>query len=425
MLKLSEIYDSFQMAVSSLLSNKMRSTLASLGIVVGISIVVLIGWAIRGLDSSFEKTFEIIGVDILFVDKWDWAGRVDWREARKRKNITYDQYEELKDRLEYGELVLPEVSNWGSEVTFGDITINSVSMVGVLPENVKTPAGNLIKGRYFSQLDQNSKAETVVIGHKIYETLFPNGEAIGKEVKINKRSFTVIGVIEKRGTVIFDGIDNQVFMPQSTFKKVFGTAGKSFRIAVKTGSKDNLEFVKSEVIGIFRGIRGISPGADSDFSINESNAFKSMIDDIKRWVYLIGISMTSLSFLVGIIGIMNIMFVSVTERTKEIGIRKSLGAKRISIIVQFVTESMLLCLAGSIIAIAFCYGLVNLISFAVDYLAQSNETFENVREFVLDTLPVEIMVIAVTVSAIVGILAGIIPARRAADLDPVDALRAD
>jgi putative ABC transport system permease protein len=413
------------MAVSSLMGNKMRSFLASLGIVVGISIVILIGWAINGLDASFQKTFEIMGVDILFVDKWDWAGRVDWREAQKRKNITFDDYELLKERLEVAELVLPEISQWGGKIAYDGSTMDGVSIVGVNPDNAKTPAGNLLKGRYFSHLENNANANVVIIGHKIYETLFPQGNAVGKDIEINKRKFNIIGVVQKRGTVIFEMIDNQVFVPINTFKKTLGTYGRSYRIAVKTGSPDNVDFVREETRGIFRSIRQQQPGEDDSFSINETKAFESTIADIKRWVYVIGISMTGLSFVVGIIGIMNIMFVSVTERTKEIGIRKSLGAKKSSILVQFIIESMLLCLFGSLISITICIGLVNLISFVLDKLAPANETVANITEFVLPTLPNEIVVIAVVVSAVVGILAGLIPASRAANLDPVEALRSD
>lgn len=425
MLTPSEIQETIRMAFSSLWGNKMRSFLASLGIVVGISIVVLIGWAINGLDASFQKTFEIIGVDILFVDKWDWAGRVDWRDAQKRKNITFDDYEQLKERMEYAELILPEVSQWGGQIKYGENNLEGVSIVGVMPENSRTPAGNLLKGRYFNHLENQANANVVVLGNKIYETLFPQGEAIGKEVEINRRKFTVIGVVEKRGTVIFDMIDNQVFIPINTFAKTLGTYGRSYRIAVKAGSAEKVDFVREETRGVFRSIREQSPNEPDDFSINETKAFESTIEDVKKWVYIIGISMTGLSFVVGIIGIMNIMFVSVTERTKEIGIRKSLGAKKASILAQFIIESMLLCFVGSVISITFCYGLVNLISIVLNSLASTDETIANIAEFVLPTLPVEIMAIAVGVSVIVGILAGLIPAYRASNLDPVEALRSD
>jgi len=425
MLTLSEIQETISMAVSSLLGNKLRSLLASLGIVVGISIVILIGWAINGLDASFQKTFEIMGVDILFVDKWDWAGRVDWREAQKRNNITFDDYEQLRSRLTYAELVLPEISQWGGRISYDGNSLDGVSIVGVHPDNAKTPAGNLLEGRYFSSIENNADARVAILGHKIYESIFPDGEAIGKEIEINERKFNVIGVVEKRGTVIFDMIDNQVFMPINTFQKTLGTFNRSYRIAVKTGSEDNVEFVREETRGVFRSIRQQQPGEPDDFSINETKAFESTIEDVKKWVYIIGISMTGLSFVVGIIGIMNIMFVSVTERTKEIGIRKSLGAKKKSILVQFVIESMLLCLFGSIISLSFCFALVNLIAVTLQALGPSNDTIANISEFVLPTLPQEIVVIAIVVSIVVGILAGLIPASRAANLDPVEALRSD
>ncbi|MFW5702171.1 MAG: ABC transporter permease, partial [Bacteroidota bacterium] len=290
------------------------------------------------------------------------------------------------------------------------------TVVGAESNHARTPAGEILIGRHFTPFEEEIGANVAVLGYNVYESVFPRGDAIGKTVKINGHKFFVSGVITKQGTMFFDFIDNQVFIPLSTFNAIFGNFGRSFSIAIKAGSEERLDFVRSQTRGYMRMIRNLEPWEDDDFAINETKAFESSVKEIRYGVWSVGIGMTVLSFLVGIIGIMNIMFVSVTERTKEIGIRKAIGAKRRSILLQFIVEAAALCFIGAIIAFIVCsaivYAAATLLPKAVPGLS-----------FLSPVIPYELLAVATVVSVIVGMLAGLIPAIRASRLDPVDALR--
>jgi putative ABC transport system permease protein len=415
-MKLSEVGENIKLAYEAMASNKVRSFLASLGVVIGISTVILMGWILSGLQSAMDDTFKMIGTDVIYVDKFDWAGGKKWTDIRNRKNITLEQVNELRKRIKSAELTFPTARIWGDDVKYKADNYSSISILGTTYEHGLTPAGVTVIGRYFTLFEQESKARVVVIGYKVYETIFPKEDPIGKIVKINGFKFTVIGVISKQGTQFLDFIDNQVFLPLGSFLACYGKINRSVSIGIKAGSEENLDEVRAETRGIMRTIRNLPPSAEDDFSINETKAFETQTATIKLYVWGIGIGMTVLSFLVGIIGIMNIMFVSVTERTKEIGIRKAIGAKKRSILFQFIFESSALCLAGAFISLVLCSILV----FAV---AEILPTFAPGFAFLTPYLPFELLLIATIVSVIVGVFAGLIPAMRAANLDPVEALR--
>ena len=211
---------------------------------------------------------------------------------------------------------------------------------------------------------------------------------------------------------MMDFVDNQVIIPISTFFGVYGMSSRSISIAVKAGTAEKLDETRAEATGLMRSVRNIPPGDEEDFSINETQTFKEQVETLRLATWGIGIGLTLLSFTVGIIGIMNIMFVSVTERTKEIGIRKSLGAKSTSILTQFLVESASLCLVGAVIAFVFCSIVI---AIAVRLVPEA--------DFLSPYVPPQLIIIAGIVSIIVGILAGIVPAMRASALDPVEALR--
>ena len=239
---------------------------------------------------------------------------------------------------------------------------------------------------------------------------------IGQEMKIEGVKFTIIGVIKKQGTVLMDFMDNQIFIPLPSFVGLYGDFNRGVSIAVKAGSKDALDEVKAETEGLMRSIRNNLPGEENDFSINETKSFEETANNMRLWIGGIGIGMTILSFIVGIIGIMNIMFVSVTERTKEIGIRKAIGAKKRVILFQFIVEAAALCFAGAIISFIIC----SLITYGV---ATKLPDFIPEVTFLTPYISPKLLLIASFVSIFVGMLAGLIPAMRAANLDPIEALR--
>ncbi len=415
-MKLSEIGENIVIALDAMKSNKVRSALASLGVVIGISTVIMMGWILSGLQSAMDDTFKIMGVDVMYIDKWDWAGGKNWKELQYRKNITMEQVEDFRERLQSAELTFPSVMIWGQDIKFETENYKGISVVGTTYEHGLTPAGETLLGRYYTIFEQDNNADVVVLGHKVYTTVFPNEYPIGKIIKINGHKYTVIGVIRKQGTQMFDFIDNQVFIPVKSALSTFGSFDRSVSVGIKAGGEERLDLVREEARGLMRVIRNVQPHEEDDFSINETKAFERQTEVIKLYVWGVGIGMTVLSFIVGIIGIMNIMFVSVTERTKEIGIRKAIGAKKRSILFQFIFEAATLSLAGAFLSLIMCSALVFGIATVLPKMVPETE-------FLKPYLPFELLIIASLVSIFVGMAAGFIPALRASNLDPVEALR--
>ncbi|MBS1560806.1 MAG: ABC transporter permease [Bacteroidetes bacterium] len=413
----SEIAESFRIAVSSVRANLMRSILTTSGIVVGIFFVVLMGVFIKGLDAVWEKTISIIGKDMIYVDKWDWAGGHSWRKAETRKDITFEQAEALCARLEAPELAMPLARRWGGSVMVGNKSMNC-SVMGTTSLYGQTPAGEIESGRFFNPMEEQQGTNVTVIGYGVAKTFFPDGNAVGQTIKIKGFPFRIIGTIAKRGFLFMDFIDNQAFISLEAFKSVYGFQDRNFEVGIKAGNERMLDLVRDEAVGVMRQIRNVPPGAPDDFSVNEMKAFDSQAAAIRLGIWVVGIVLTALSFVVGAIGIMNIMFVSVTERTKEIGIRKAIGARRSSILMQFLLESSLLCIAGALIAIP----LVQIVVFSIRFFLLNILEIEAI-EAVSPLLPLDLLAIAIAVSIFVGLVAGIFPAIKAAFMNPVDALR--
>ncbi|MBL7999953.1 MAG: ABC transporter permease [Candidatus Kapabacteria bacterium] len=410
---LSEYIESSRIAFDALVANKLRAILTMLGVIIGIMVVTMMGWALSSLDAAFNATIDILGADMLYVDKWDWAGGRNWRETMSRKNITLQQAEEFGKRMTNAELCIPMSSLWGRTLVYTDLKASGFTVTGTRATYALTSAGDVQDGRFFTEIEDRYSENVVVVGYGIKKLFFPNSDGIGQTLKINGVPFTIIGVIAKRGTALMDFVDNQVFIPLNSFFGTYGTSVRSLSIAVKAGSPEKLDDLRSETVGMMRQVRNIPPDKDNDFSINETQMFREQMATIRVVIWSIGLGLTIMSFAVGIIGITNVMFVSVTERTKEIGIRKAIGAKRSSILIQFLIESTALCFIGALAAIALCLGL----AFVIYML------FKEDAPFLTPYIAPGILFIAIIVSFVVGILAGLLPAIRASRLDPVDALR--
>ena len=418
-MKLTEISEAVKIALTSIKTNKVRSFLASLGVVIGISVVILMGWALMSLNDVLDNTFSMMGADIVNVDKWDWSGGLKWDEMQSRKDITYRQAKEACEEIKSAEVVVPQITDFGATVKYKDKKIEaSIRVTGTHYEYGNMPQGEVTEGRFFNQNEQLRNADVVVIGSGVNELLFSDSYAVGKDIKLNGHIYNIIGIVKKQGTTMMDFVDNQVYLPIGAFHKAFGGRNSSYTIVVKAGSEDKLEQVKAEVEGVMRNIRNLKPGQANDFSLNDTKQFEQIFAKLRLYVWGVGLGMTCLSFLVGIIGIMNIMFVAVAERTKEIGIRKALGAPRRSIVVQFVVEATTLCFIGAITALVICEATV----FAV---AKILPKFYPSLDFLSPIMPFSLFFVATFVSIIVGILAGLIPAYRAANLNVVDSIRYD
>lgn len=414
---LAEFAESFRISIESLRANKLRAFLATLGVVIGISFVVLMGWALSGLDNALQESINLIGEDMIYVDKWDWSGGKRWKEVRNRKEITLEQAKELIENLTTAVVAVPVAVTWRAEIKYGNDNYQGLSIVGTSADFGILPAGDVTNGRFFSKFEETTTANVAVLGYKVAETIFGDSDPVGNFIKIKGRKFEVIGVVKKQGTMLMDFIDNRVYVPIGNFMSLFGGEHlRSTSIGIKAGSIERLDEVREEARGLMRTIRNLKPWEEDDFSINETKAFEEVVGTLRLYVWGIGLGMTVLSFIVGIIGIMNIMYVSVAERTKEIGIRKSIGAKNRSILFQFIIEAAMLCSVGALTSLFLCSILVFVVANILPKLIPETA-------FLRPFIPADFIVIASVVAIIVGILAGLLPALRAARVDPIESLR--
>ncbi|MCX7876878.1 MAG: ABC transporter permease [Melioribacteraceae bacterium] len=403
-----EFTEVLAIALRAIKANKLRSILTTLGIIIGIVAVTTMSTAIVGLRQAFMQSISSLGSDVLYVSKFPWFAMGDWSRFRNRKDITLEQYEKLKEMITTYEAIAPTISTFGLNVKRGSNSVISSVVIGTTEEYRRTSQIVLQEGRFMNELEVRAARKVCMIGQDIVKELFPFESPINKEVKINNVPFTVIGVMEKQGSGFLGSfsMDGMIIMPLKTFEIVSGEARNRLRIDVKVGDVDKLEDARQEIISAMRIIRKVPPDKEDDFAINQQEAFKQMYDNTVGVIAIAGIVITALSLFVGAIGIMNIMFVSVTERTKEIGIRKAIGAKTYSILLQFLVEASLLCIIGGFIGLILSYPLSLIIN-----------------QFLPTSLPIHIAVLAIVISAVVGLVSGFLPAWKASKLNPVDALR--
>lgn len=403
-----EFKESFLFTFSAIRANKVRTFLTMLGIVIGITSVVTMSTAIKGIDNSFEKGISALGSDVLYLDKWAWFSNVPFWKMKNRRNVTMDDFEKFKEQAKLPVAVAP-VTNSAQPVAYNDKKIDAIVLNGSNADYVKTTNFTFEYGRFYSEVEAKASRLVCVVGSEVSKTLFPTGSALGKEIKIRGVGFKVVGVLKEQGSFILGSFnpDNQIFVPIGTIfqyykNESFGTVTFNIRCA----NPSLIEDTKSEAEGIMRKIRGLRFDEDNDFSINQQEGLMSTYNQVVGVIQIAGLFITSLSLFVGAIGIMNIMFVSVKERTKEIGVRKALGARRRAILSQFLMESSIICLLG---------GLIGLVLAVI--LAQV------VDKFLPTSVQYQSVVIAIIISLLTGVVAGFAPAYTAAKMDPVDALR--
>ncbi len=393
-------------SLNSIRANKVRSFLATLGIVIGITTVTILQTAIEGINRAFEKSIAAVGADVLYIQKFEWFGKEDFEVYRNRRDINWQEYEYFKENIAGAESVCPTVGT-ATLVTYQDFTSESIPIFGTTEEYQRTLGLEVDEGRFFTKRESDGGWAVCVIGYDIKEAFFQNIDPIGKVIQVKGFNFKVIGTYAKMGSMLgLFSLDNRIIIPINSFFKLFGTK-RSITINVKAPSVNALEDTKEEVKSVMKRARRIPLGGSEDFGVNQQEAFKQTYESLTGLIKTIGTAITLLSLIVGSIGIANIMFVSVKERTKEIGIRKAIGAKRITIMLQFLIEAVTICIVGGMLGL--------LIAFPASLL---------INAFLLPTvMPLWVIVLALVISAVAGIVAGFFPAWSASKLDPVDALR--
>ena len=401
---LSIFVESFRIALTSIFSNKSRSILTALGIIIGVLSVTLMGTLISGLDRGFDKSMAFLGKDIFSISRWEWFGDADWWEVRNRPRMRLEYVDVIKEKSSYAEAVAP-VMQRGAVLSRGELSTAGTQIFGTNTDYMSTITANIAQGRFFTEGEDRSGSRVTIIGNDIAENLFVNQDPIGEYLKIDGIKFRVIGIMEKQGKFLgLFSVDNQAIIPVGTSVRLSSRRG-FIRISVKV-PPENIVDAKDELYGIMRQTRGLKPSQKDDFAINQTEAFERQYNQIKFAIGGTGIFITILSLVVGGIGIMNIMFVSVQERTKEIGVRKAIGATKNMILTQFLMEAISICLIGGLIGLLMASGL----SFVIN-------------KFFPSTMPLWLAFTSILLSVLVGVLSGVVPSYRAARLDPIDALR--
>lgn len=401
------------MALGAIWGNKFRSSMTILGVLIGVWSVIAMTSLITGLDQAVQGSIDSIGSNVLFIDRFppevQWDDLSD--EERNRKFMTVEEADAIRKNCPAVVAVSPENHYWapgGNVVKFKGNKANQPAIVGVVPDYLKVHDIEIHMGRFISSLDNETRAKVAVIGSKIKEALFPYEDPLGKEIRINNVRFTIVGVREKKGNLFDDDSeDNKVAIPLETFMKLYPW-DDALTLVVSAISQDKIEEAREQITMTLRKVRKVPYDQDNDFAIFGQENILELIRSITQYIYIAMIVISSVGLMVGGVGVMNIMLVSVTERTREIGVRKAIGARRTNILWQFLIEAMTLSGTGGMLGIgtglltALLIGIVSPLPFGVSPLY---------------------VTLGFVVAISVGLIAGLYPAYRAATVDPIESLR--
>jgi putative ABC transport system permease protein len=404
-----EFSEIFKMSLTAIRSNKLRSALTLLGIIVGVFSIIGVMTAVQVLQNSIEAGLSGLGANTFQVQKQPiMAGHAKWLKSLKWKDIRYPQGLIVKERMTLAQSVALESWKFGQTIQFGSLKTNpSVAVAGEEPEGISTNSWAIKEGRSLNDDDVRYASYVAILAQDVVKKIFPHGGAVGSEIRIGDDRYRVIGTFDLKGSSLGGSNDNYVVVPLSTFLNTYGKL-RSINIMIKAKNAEVYDDCVEEARMILRTIRNVAPSDEDDFTIFSNDSLIATFNDFTLYVKLGVGFMSFISLIAAGIGIMNIMLVSVTERTREIGIRKALGARKSNILSQFITEAVVLCEIGGLVGVVLGILGGNLAAIAFSFPA---------------VFPLDWALIGFAITTFVGVVFGVYPAWKAANLDPIDSLR--
>ncbi|MBI3184876.1 MAG: ABC transporter permease [Myxococcales bacterium] len=395
-----------RIALRSLRAHRLRTVLTTLGVGIGVSTLLAILGITQGLDTSFANQLASIGSSSLYVTKMPWVQLGNWWQFRNRKDLDLSHMEAIRAQSTYAVAVCPMIDR-AENVSFLGSELQRVQVVGTTPEYLAVSGFEVAQGRFLTEADDGALRNVAVLGMDIVDTLFPHSNPIGVTVRLGNRPFNVIGTLSRKGKILDQSQDLLVVIPFRSAAAQFGRR-RGIAIGVAVESPLMMDPAEDQLVGVLRRARGTPPEKPDDFAINRPEQLASTYEQLTGALFGVAVGIGFITLLVGGIGIMNIMLVSVRERTREIGLRRALGARKRTIVVQFVLEAVVVSAVGGLLGTVVGLGGAKLIS--------------EITPLAATVRPLTVL-FGVSFAAAVGLLFGIWPAARAANLDPVEALR--
>ena len=404
--------ESFRFAWHAIVSNKLRTFLSLLGVTIGILAVITVFTIVDSLEKNVRDSINKLGSDVIYIQKWPWGasddGEYKWWDFMSRPEVEIGEMKKLASKSKKAEAIAFMISA-NRTLKYLNNSVEGVGVMAVSYDWKSIRSFDLAYGRYFTEQEIDGAKNYVILGHTIALSLLNNLDNVGEVIKIKGEKATVIGVFSKEGEDITgNSLDDAVVVPITFGYKLMNKRWSNPTIIAKAKTDVSNEELRYELTGVMRSLRRLKPKMSDNFAMNEISLISSQLDSVFSVIGLAGWIIGGFSILVGGFGIANIMFVSVKERTKQIGIQKSLGAKNSFILYQFLFESIFLCLIGGILGLILVFLLTQFVSNFFDF--SIDLTHENIA-------------LGLSVSAIIGIISGIVPALSASKLDPVEAIR--